>query len=79
MSDQADHITALRETNKFIDELMESELNAGAAYSGMLTAAIYRLLKGSTDKQDVTGILGAAMASASAHVEMNDEIISDIH
>ena len=79
MSDQADYITALRETNKFIDELMESELNAGAAYSGMLTAAIYRLLKGSTDKQDVTGILGAAMASASAHVEMNDEIISDIH
>ena len=79
MSDKDDYIIALKETNNLIDELMDAELNAGAAYTGMLTAALFRLLKGSTDKQDVLGILGSAMASAAAHVEMEQSILSDIH
>jgi hypothetical protein len=69
MSSQDDYLIALKETNKFIDSLIDSDLDAG----------ILRLLKGCTDKQDVTGIIGAAMASASAHVEMEEGILSDIH
>jgi len=79
MSNQNDYLIALKETNKFIDDLVERELDAGAAYTGIITAAVFRLLKGCTDKQDATGIIGAAMASASAHVEMEEGILSDIH
>ena len=79
MSSQDDYLIAFKETNKFIDEMMDSDLDAGAAYKGILTASIFRLLKGCTDKQDATGIIGAAMASASAHVEMEEGILSDIH
>jgi len=79
MSNQNDYLIALKETNKFIDDLVERELDAGAAYTGIITATIFRLLKGCTDKQDATGIIGAAMASASAHVETEEEILSDIH
>jgi hypothetical protein len=79
MSDKDDYIIALKETNSLIDALIDAELNAGAAYTGILTAALFRLLKGSTDKQDVLGVLGAAMASAAAHVEMEQSILSDIH
>jgi|TARA_R100001129_G_scaffold185154_1_gene172232 hypothetical protein len=79
MSDHDDYTIALKETNNFIDEMIDAELNAGAAYTGVLTAVLFRLLKGSTDKQDVLGILGAAMASAAAHVEMETSILSDIH
>lgn len=79
MSGKDDYYIALKETNKFIDEMMDLELEAGAAYTGIITAAVFRLLKGCTDKQDATGIIGAAMASASAHVEMEDGILSDIH
>ena len=79
MSSQDDYLIALKETNKFIDEMMDSDLGAGAAYQGMITAVVFRLLKGCTDKQDATGIIGAAMASASAHVEMEEGILSDIH
>ena len=79
MSSQDDYLIALKETNKFIDDLIDSDLEAGAAYTGILTASIFRLLKGCTDKQDAKGIIGAAMASASAHVEMEEGILSDIH
>ena len=79
MSNQDDYLIALKETNKFIDDMMDTDLDAGAAYTGIITAAVFRLLKGCTDKQDATGIIGAAMASASAHVEMEEGILSDIH
>ena len=78
-NNQDDYIIALKHTNDLIDELIESDLDAGAAYTGLLTAAIYRLILGSPVKQDVTGIIGNAMASASAHVELKEHILSDIH
>jgi hypothetical protein len=79
MSDKADYFTALNQTNLFIDDLMTAEIQAGAAYSGILTAVLFRLLKSNAEKHDVTGLIGAAMASASAHVEMGDGNLSDIH
>lgn len=79
MSSHDDYLVALKKTNKFIDSLENSDLEAGAAYTGILTATVFRLLKGCSDKQDATGIIGAAMASASAHVELEEEILSDIH
>ena len=79
MSSQDDYLIALKETNKFIDDMMDKDLDAGAAYTGMITAVVFRLLKGCTDKRDATGIIGAAMVSASAHVEMEEGILSDIH
>jgi len=78
-TNQDSYVTALKETNKLIDELIDNDLDAGAAYTGLLVAVIYRLILGSPDKQDVTGIIGNAMASASAHVEMQEHILSDIH
>ena len=79
MSEKDDYVVALKEANELIDRLIEAELNAGAAYTGVLTAVLFRLLKGATDKQDVLGNLGAAMASAAAHVETQQALLSDIH
>ncbi len=79
MSSQDDYLIALKDTNNFVDDMMDTYHDAGAAYTGIITAAVFRLLKGCTDKQDATGIIGAAMASASAHVEMEEGILSDIH
>ena len=79
MSEKDDYVIALKEANELIDVLMEAELNAGAAYTGVLTAVLFRLIKGTTDKQDVLGILGAAMASAAAHVETQQSLLSDVH
>jgi|TARA_R100000995_G_scaffold72815_1_gene41589 hypothetical protein len=79
MSEKDDYITALRATNNLIDELMEDDLDAGASYTGIVTAVIYRLILGSDAKQDVVGIIGASMASAAAHIEMKDEFLTDIH
>tara|TARA_Y100000114_G_C11751588_1_gene324603 strand:+ start:1990 stop:2229 length:240 start_codon:yes stop_codon:yes gene_type:complete len=79
MSDKDDYIIALKATNNLIDELMEDDLNAGAAYTGIITAAVYRLILGGDAKQDVVGIIGASMASAAAHIEMQDDFLKDIH
>lgn len=79
MSDKDDYVIALKEANDLIDRLIEAELNAGAAYTGVLTAVLFRLTKGATDKQDVLGIVGASMASAAAHVETQQSLLSDVH
>lgn len=78
-TNQDDYIVALKHTNDLIDELIDADLDAGAAYTGVLVATFYRLLLGSPDKQDVTGIIGNALASASVHVELKEHILSDIH
>jgi len=63
--------------NELLDDFENSEMQAGAAIGGALTALLFRLILSSEDQSTTIGMISSAMhhaAAAAASAEDEDEV-----